>query len=161
MGACSVKASFGAAQRERKPGLGEMLVELLFDSFQQPVNAGARSGSAGSRQMLFRANPYQIDVTIETKPGATHLLVTGQVLDVSKPDSIAQGVPVTLSNRRGQTIQTTTNAHGEFLGELENLGDLELSFPGPDAKPIVVSLADALGQLPSATRGERKRALRN
>lgn len=156
----AVKAAFGTVQRERKLGPGATLVELLFDSFQQPVAAGARSGSMSSRQMLFQADPYQIDVKIETKPGSAHLLVTGQVLHVSKPDSIAQGIPINLSNRRGQTIQTTTNAHGEFLGELENRGELELSFRGPDSKPIVISLADALGQLFSVTRGEGKHSLR-
>lgn len=156
-----VKAAFIGTEMERKAGWGETLVELLFDSFRQPMTAGARSGNAASRQMLFRANPYQIDVTIEAKPDARELLVTGQVLDVSQPDSAARGIPVTLSNRCGQTVQIVTNDFGEFCGELENRGDLELSFLGLNDKPIVVSLADALGQLPPSARGTSKRPLRH
>jgi len=97
-----------------------------------------------SRQMLFSATPFQIDVNIEAKPGETRLSVTGQLMDTSQPDSIARGIPVTLSNRRGQTIQTVTNNFGEFQGEIENRGDLELTFLGHSEKSIVVSLRDAL-----------------
>src|SRR5271168_1116559 len=56
------KAAFAAArvgkpQQERRP-----LVEVLFDSFLQPAPIGARSSSPGPRQMLYRAESYQIDV---------------------------------------------------------------------------------------------------
>ena len=43
---------------------------------------------------------------------------------------------------------TITNQFGEFRGELENTGDLELSFPGQGEKSIVISLRNALGNLP-------------
>jgi hypothetical protein len=104
--------------------------------------------------MLFSANPFQIDLNIEAKPGGNRLSVTGQLMDTSQPDSIGRGVPVTLSNRRGQTIQTVTNNFGEFHGEIENRGDLELSFPGKEEKAVVVSLRDALSTVSGlATRG--------
>jgi hypothetical protein len=40
------------------------------------------------------------------------------------------------------------NQFGEFSGEIENSGDLELSIPGSGDQPIVISLRNALGNLP-------------
>jgi len=57
-------------------------------------------------------------------------------------------VQITLSNHRGNVMHTITNQFGEFRGELENTGDLELSFPGQGEKSIVISLRNALGNLP-------------
>ena len=55
------------------------LIEVLFDSFLQPAVAGARSVVIGTRQMLYRADPYQIDIQIEPKPGSNRLVITGQL----------------------------------------------------------------------------------
>jgi len=147
------KAAFANAGFEAKPGLAGIVAQVIYDSFKTPAVAGARSAGVQSRQMLFSANPFQIDVNIEAKPGETRLSVTGQLMDTSQPDSIARGIPVTLSNRRGQTIQTVTNNFGEFQGEIENRGDLELTFLGHSEKTIVVSLRDALTYIPGPTRG--------
>lgn len=143
-----VKAAFADAGFEPKSGLKEIVAKVLFDSFRQPAVAGARSAEPQSRQMLFSANPFQIDVKIEGKPDESLLFVTGQLMDLSKPDSIGRGIPITLSNRRGHTVQTVTNNFGEFYGELENRGDLELTFVGPGEKPVIVSLTDALDFVP-------------
>src|SRR5580704_550592 len=58
-------ASGSAVAKRKSPGL----IEILFDSFLQPAVAGARSVVLGTRQMLYRADPYQIDIQIEPKPG--------------------------------------------------------------------------------------------
>jgi hypothetical protein len=147
-----VKAAFVNAGLEAKSGLAGLMARLVFDSFQTQIVAGARSTGMQTRQMLFSANPFQIDLSIEAKPGETRLSVTGQLMDTSQPDSVGRGVPVTLSNRRGQTVQTVTNSFGEFHGEIENRGDLELSFPGKGEKPVVVSLRDALTNVPGPSR---------
>ncbi len=144
------KAAFAAAGRatqlEEKTGL----VEVLFDSFLQPMLAGARSSSLGTRQMLYRADPYQIDIQIEAKPEGNRLMVTGQLLDVNNPGIVGRDVKITLSNHRGNVIHTITNQFGEFRGEIENTGDLELSFPGQGEKTIAISLRNALGDLPGS-----------
>jgi len=128
---------------EQKPSL----IEVLFDSFLQPVLAGARSAVTGTRQMLYRADPYQVDIQIEAKPEGNRLVVTGQLLDVSRPDILGREVQVTLSNHRGMVVYMVTNQFGEFRGEIENTGDLEISFPGQQEKPTVISLRNALGKL--------------
>jgi len=140
-------AAGGAAQRSEK----SIFAEVMFDSLLQPLLAGARSsGGLGTRQMLYRADPYQIDIQIEAKPEGNCLMVTGQLLDVSSPGVVGRDVKITLSNHRGNVIHTVTNQFGEFRGEIENTGDLELSFPGQAQKSIVISLRNVLRNLPGS-----------
>src|SRR5882672_11323386 len=120
-------ATAGISQAQVKP---QGLIEILFDSFLQPAVAGARSVVVGTRQMLYRADPYQIDIQIEPKPGSNRLVITGQLLDLRHPEVVGREIEVTLSNRRGNTVLAPTNHFGEFSGEIENTGDLELSMPG-------------------------------
>src|SRR5207302_10308924 len=84
------KAAFANAGFEAKPGLAGIVAQVIYDSFKTPAVAGARSAGVQSRQMLFSANPFQIDVNIEAKPGESRLSVTGQLMDTSQPDSIAR-----------------------------------------------------------------------
>jgi hypothetical protein len=142
------KAAFATAGWAAKHEKTGSLVELLFDSFRQPALVGARSAGMGMRQMLYRADPYQVDMQIETKPEGNRLVITGQLLDVGRPDVVGSEIQVTLSNRRGAVLHTMTNKFGEFRAEIDNSGDLEVSFPRPDEKPIVISLRDALDRLP-------------
>ena len=97
--------------------------------------------------MLYRADPYQIDIQIEPKSGSNRLVITGQLLDLSHPSVIGRDIQVTLSDRRGNTVMAGTNQFGEFSGEIENSGDLELTIPGEGDKPVVIALRNALGNL--------------
>ena len=139
-----VKAAFAAAGQAKEKS---RFVEVLFDSFLQPMLAGARSGGVGTRHLLYRAEPYQIDIQLEAKSEGNRIVVTGQLMDVSSPGIVARGVKMTLSNHRGNAIDTVTNEFGEFRGEIENSGDLDLSFAGQSDKRIVISLRNALGNL--------------
>ncbi len=141
------KAAFAVAGRAPHQSAKGSFVEVLFDSFLQPILAGARSSGLGTRQMLYRADPYQLDIQIEAKPEGNRLMVTGQLLDVSSPGIVGRDVNITLSNHRGNVIHTLTNQFGEFRSEIENSGDLELSFPGKGEKSIVISLRNAMGNL--------------
>jgi hypothetical protein len=149
------KAAFASAAVGAQRNKKSSLVEVMFDSFLQPKLAGARSSGLGTRQMLYRADPYQIDIQIEAKPEGNRLMVTGQLLDVSSPGVVGRDVKITLSNHRGNVIHTITNQFGEFRGEVENTGDLELAFPGQGEKSIVISLRNALGHLPGKAKHDR------
>ena len=138
------KAAFAIASLAASGREVVHLAQLLFDSFSHPAPAGIRSAPTRIRQLLYRAQPYQIDLQIEFRQESNHLVVTGQLLDVSHPDMIGRDVQVTLSNRRGSVVKTMTNQFGEFRGEVENSGDLEVSFAGGTAKPIVILLPKAL-----------------
>ena len=138
------KAAFAIASLSASGPEVVRLAQLLFDSFSHPAPAGIRSAPTRIRQLLYRAQPYQIDLQIELRPETNRLIVTGQLLDVSHPDMIGQDVEVTISNRRGSVVKTKTNQFGEFRGEVENSGDLEVSFAGTGGKPIVILLPKAL-----------------
>lgn len=144
----TAKAAFATARRASKLKGADSFIEVLFDSFLQPALAGARSAGTGMRQMLYRADPYQVDLQIEMKTEGNRLVITGQLLEVSRPDITASQVQVTLSNRRGSLVHTLTNQFGEFGGEIENSGDLEISFPRPSENPVVISLRNASDGLP-------------
>jgi hypothetical protein len=142
------KAAFaGAGLDSRNKGAGSR-VKLLFDSFVQPVFAGVRSAGAGTRQMLYRADPYQIDVQLEMKPSGNRVVVTGQLLNLSNPKTIAAGTRILVSNMQGDVVHTVANQFGEFSSEVKNSGDLQLTFATPSGQPIVISLREALGRLP-------------
>jgi len=142
------KAVFSSARLTAQRKEGRSRWSVLFDSFLEPVVEGARSAAAaGARQMLYRADPFQVDVHIEPKPGGDNLIVTGQLLDLSSPEIVGRDVAVTLSNMRGHTIHAVSNQFGEFSGEIKNSGDLQISFTSPSGDPIVISLRDALGRL--------------
>jgi hypothetical protein len=146
------KDEFSGLRLEGKPARGRGLVEVLFDSFLQPVMAGARSGGSrtgsGLRQMLYRADPYQVDLQIEARAGSNRLVVTGQLLDLRNPDAPGRDVPVIISNLRGQVVQTKTNEFGEFREEIQSSSDLELKLLGADDQAVIISLRNALGGLP-------------
>jgi hypothetical protein len=141
------KAAFATAGMAQPQKESRGVIEVLFDSFLQPAVAGARSVVIGTRQMLYRADPYQIDIQIEPKPGSNRLVITGQLLDLSHPGVIGRDLQITLSNRRGNAVMAATNQFGEFSGEIENSGDLELTVPDKGDQPIVISLRNALGNL--------------
>ena len=145
-----IKSAYAASNWAPKHKRGFGAVELLFDTFLHPLAVGARTSGPGTRQMLYRSDPYQIDLQIEARTEGRRLAVTGQLLDVSRPSqpgTLGRDVSVKVSNRRGHAIHLVTNEFGEFCGEIENTGDLELSINGRDNNPIVISLYDVLGQL--------------
>jgi hypothetical protein len=146
------KAAFaGAGLAGQRKGAGSR-IKVLFDSFLQPVFEGARSAGAGTRQMLYRADPFQIDVQVEAKHGGNRIVVTGQLLDLSNPGIMGPDVRIVLSNMQGHVVNAVTNQFGEFSGEIENSGDLQMTFASPGKQPIVISLRDALGTLPGNER---------
>jgi hypothetical protein len=141
------KAAFAASGLKGQRKESRSRISVLFDSFLQPVVEGARSAATDSRQMLYRADPFQIDLQIEAKPDSNNLVVTGQLLDLSNPGIAGKDVRVTLSNLRGQVVQAVSNQHGEFTCEIKNSGDLQITFASLRGEPIVISLRDALGRL--------------
>jgi len=147
----AVKAAFEAAGRTRTK-LAARAFEVLFDSFRQPALAGARSASGHVRRVLYRTEPYQIDVQIEGTPSGKRVIITGQVIDVSHVLTAGRQMSVVLSNCRGDVARTLTNEHGEFEAVLEDSDGLELSFVGADYRPMVITLKDTLGRRAGGAR---------
>jgi hypothetical protein len=130
---------YGVEQKRPKSA-----IEVLFDSFLNPLFEGTRSSNTGIRQMLYRADPFQIDLQLESQPGVG-VVVTGQLLNFSHPELVGRNVPVVLSNMHGGVVRTVTNQFGEFRETIQTSGELELVFLGANDKPVVISIRDALG----------------
>src|SRR5438477_12943382 len=123
----AVKSAFtmtGPASKRRETG---GLLQLLYDSFLQPALVGVRSGAMRVRQMLYRADPYQIDFQIESQPEQNRLAISGQLVDLSHPEMVGRDVEVTISDGRESVVNTMTNQFGEFRGEVDNSGNLEIT----------------------------------
>jgi len=142
-------AKCGTARWAGSQNRKSRVIELLFDSFLQPVFSGARAADTGTRHILYRADAFQIDLQIEAKPGHDRMVVTGQVSDLGRSDIFARGLHVTLSNRCGNLVHQLTNEFGEFCVEIKNSDDLELALHCDPEKPIVITLNDPLGGLDS------------
>ncbi len=142
-----VKTAFTLAGLAAKRQETAEVIQLIHDSFSQPVLAGTRSAPRPIRQLLYRAEPYQIDLQLELQPENNRLVVTGQLLDISRPELVGRDVQVMLSDGREYIVNTVTNEFGEFRAEVENSGDLELSLLSPGGKPIVVLLRGALQRM--------------
>src|SRR5438132_14255075 len=146
----AVKSAFTMTGPASKPHESAGIIQLLFDSFLQPALAGIRSGSMRIRQMLYRADPYQIDFQIESQPEQNRLAITGQLVDLSHPEMVGRDVEVTISDGRECIVNTVTNQFGEFRGEVENSGNLEITLVGRTGKPIAILLRGALDPLAGA-----------
>ena len=139
------KAAFAGAGLHHLAHEAGSRVTKIFDSLLQPNFAGARSAGNLSRQVLYSADPFQIDLHIETKPDRNHIVVTGQILRLRDPEAADRKVRIAVSNLQGNVVYTTTNEFGEFSAEVQNSGDLQLQLFTPDADPLVLPLRDALG----------------
>src|SRR5690349_19977647 len=108
------RVEYPARPRRKNEGRGPR-VELLFDSFATPA-FGARSTARTQRNLLYRAEPYQIDLLIEPQPESNRLMITGQVLDTSHAALFGRGVKVTLWDGLQSFVFLRTSEWGEFLG---------------------------------------------
>jgi len=130
------KAAFAATGLEKVQGG----LKLLFDSSLQPAAIGVRSAASDTRQLLYGIGPYLIDLYISARPGGKAISVTGQLMNSKFPERILSAVPIVVGNGTGTMILATTNNFGEFQGEVEYGGDLELRLPGQDGNEIVIRL---------------------
>jgi hypothetical protein len=106
-----------------------ILALLHFDSRQQPLALGMRSGSPAGRQLLFKAEEYDLDVRIT--PAGSDWQVSGQLLG---PDTHGQ---VELQS-----------AAGMIQAELNDLGEFSLPLTPPGVYGLILRLGHLAVELP-------------
>lgn len=130
--------------RDREPGLigriGQVMAALVFDSFAQPSVAGARSAQAASRQLLYRAEDYSIDLQISPSD-RSNATVMGQILrkDDLRFESVSN-VPLTLSLHGESVVSAVTNETGEFVLREIGCGDYDLLIDAREMSITVTGL---------------------
>lgn len=137
----SIERPGGLRNRQRRLG-PEPRTELLVDSFATPA-LGTRSRTHPQRHLLYRAARYELDLLIELLPDCNRLRITGQLLDASLPAVFRRGVRVTLWNFRQSFVTLRTNEWGEFLGEIEDSGELMVALK-IELRETVISIRNAL-----------------
>jgi len=91
------KAAFAGLQLALR-GQTDSSIELVFDSLLQPSVEGFRSAGGGTRHVLYRADPFQIDLQVELQPGEKRVVVTGQLLGSRDPQIVGRDVALILAN---------------------------------------------------------------
>ncbi len=110
-----------------------VLAELISDSFLQPAMAGARGASHDARQMVMRAEEFDIHIKIWGEPD--HRQMLGQVLPRTG-EHFVQGARFHLL-RNGERLETTAvDESGEFHFADVPEGDLSLQIDLPNLTVI-------------------------
>jgi hypothetical protein len=108
---------FPAVREPEKTSFRQIVASLIYDSFDQPMLAGARRLTVAPRHLLFCAGDIDVDVKIESS-GDQQMTLTGQVLSGSS--RFFDNAPVTLESGGPVRYQTCTNEMGEFSIEVPN-----------------------------------------
>jgi hypothetical protein len=127
------KAQYSAVAAHFKTSL---LARLVFDSNLQPVTVGLR-GTAATRQFLYEAGDYVIDLRLDAKREMDRISLVGQVLNRAKTSGAAQGVLVRLLKGVLPVANTATNDFGEFQLEFDAGTDFSIAI-GMDEENVIV-----------------------
>jgi len=112
---------------EPRPKITEVIASMIFDSFKQPAFAGAR-GTGTSRQLVFRAEDFDIHVKISGK--SNDLLITGQILARGKKEFVSTAMVHLLRNRTPfRSVNLNTFGEFEFTNTPSGLLGLQIDLP--------------------------------
>jgi hypothetical protein len=121
-------AIFQAPTRKWIPALREVIAAVVFDSFAQPALAGARGSAAAARQIVLRAEEFDIHVRISGDSERRHM--TGQVLARGEA-SFVRGAMLHLvrDGKRFESTSVDKLGEFEFQGFPEGLLSLQMDLP--------------------------------
>jgi len=133
--------ALSAFQQPKKTRLPSLVARLIYDSFRDPLPAGMRSEDRVSRQALYEAGNFCLDLRLEHDRGAPLVTLVGQLTNRTAPDISMPEAPVLLMARNGVVAHTISNPFGEFQMEYAPARHLRLCVPlDPSGKRIEVSL---------------------
>jgi len=108
------QAIFVLQQPERVQILPRIPVRLLYDSFREPLPAGVRTQQRLSRQALYQAGDYSLDLQLEKERGSPRVALVGQIQNHKQPGKRLGGMPVLLLSGKQILAQAVSNSLGEF-----------------------------------------------
>jgi hypothetical protein len=102
------------------------MARVVFDSFFQPAPAGLRNAMSSSRQVIHEADPFVIDLIVDSDPKRKRVCLLGQVLNSKEPGKKVEKIEVLLLSGERLVEQTAANRSGEFIFEFSDEKDLRL-----------------------------------
>lgn len=102
----------------------ELIAELIYDSFSQPLPVGMRQRDLPARQTLYRADGLELDLKVQLT-GEEKGVIVGQVLCEEKNFAL-DDLEIALSNGGEQIGSSSTNSWGEFMFSDLPRGDYEI-----------------------------------
>ena len=106
--------------------LPRLVGKLMFDSRTQPALAGVRGPAGASRQAVFEAGDYAVDITVDQAAGSSRTMLVGQVMSRVAPVAPITAAPVLLTSGETVVARTVCDRFGEFLIEYEPQPRLQL-----------------------------------
>ena len=120
---------------------------LLYDCFREPLPAGVRTQQGLSRQVLYQAGDYLLDLRLENERGSSRVALVGQIQNRKEPGKRLGGVLVLLVSGEQVLAQAVSNSLGEFQMEYAPTKHLRLCVPVRQAgKQIAMPLSRPVGR---------------
>lgn len=156
------KAIYALQQPKMVQILPRVAARLIYDSFLDPLPVGTRSQQRLSRQALYEAGDFRLDLRLEPERGSTRVSLVGQIENRKDPSRKVGSVPVLLTSGKQVVAQTLSNQFGEFQFTYEPKGNLRLHVPvvgehGPGVDLPLGALAEEtpLSPIPGKRGGKR------
>jgi len=108
------RAIFLLQQPENIQILPRIPARLLYDSFREPLPAGLRTQQRLSRQVLYQAGDYSLDLRLENERGSPWVVLVGQIQNRKQPGKLLGEVPVLLVAGNKILARVVSNSLGEF-----------------------------------------------
>jgi hypothetical protein len=148
------RAMYALQRPEKVHVLPRVLAQLVFDSFREPAVAGVRSQQQITRQALYEAGEYSVDLRMEQERAARSVMLVGQIANRVRPKKSVADVPVLLMSGQEVVGRAKSNEFGEFQMEYAPRQPLSLYVPVEGAgQEIQVPLKDLAGD--TKTRGRK------
>jgi hypothetical protein len=125
---------------------------VLFDSLREPALAGVRSSIKSSRQITVEAEPFVIDLQLESDSVRQRILLTGQVLNSQNAQTKINGADVVLLSADNFVQKTKANELGEFYLDFRRDQNLRLFINIPGERAIGIALPDLQSNEPNMSR---------
>jgi hypothetical protein len=108
------------------PPSERLLARLIFDSFLAPLPAGVRTQDRQTRQAVYEAGSYCVDLRVEHQPRRGTTTLVGQLADRDHPGANAADVSVLLKTKQKTIASAPCDQFGEFYLEYRPAPSLRL-----------------------------------
>jgi hypothetical protein len=125
----SVKSLFTLGRESQRSALQRLWATLTYDSAKDFQPVGVRGTHQISRQVLFHAGDYSVDLRFEHEKGSASMVLVGQIANQKTPEQVMSNLPVILLAGDRELSRSISNSFGEFQMEYVPESELRLLVP--------------------------------